>query len=612
MKKKFVFYIFLLGSIPLIFFTGGVESPVRYVYYPLIVLLIPEFDSGAILRISLNFCILFAALPFASGAQAAGQYPIYPVGLNTVFFLIMAVIAGRISDFLRGERDAHAKATDTYHGLTNALNLKIMNLQSRVDSISEAYEGIQESNKNKTRFISDVSHEIRSPLSSIRSFSEILLDYDDIDEDTRKEFIGIINKESERLAGLTNEILDLVKMDSGKVQWHMDALDLGALIASAVKTMKPLAEDKGLAMATAIEGNVPPVRGDQNRLLQVMLNLLSNAIKFTHQGKITIGAGEEKKAVAVFVSDTGEGIYPAEREKIFEEFYRIGDDLAGRPRGSGLGLSISKKIIEAHGGRIWVESEPGRGSTFRFVLPRDEAVEVGEEESGALAGVAGRQVLILEDKAARQILRGLLERLGFRTFGAENVRTALELLRIRRPDAVLMGYPKSEEHFDELRTLSRIKGIPVFLALIINDGASGPQLAVNGYISRPPDMSQIKAALREVLPAEKGKIMIISTDAEEARSIQLLVGAKNYETFVVSEAAAAEAKTPPDAIIAGTALTDDVYRVVASLRGNPATRDIPILLALRIFIRDIKCIGLDSGGYGGGIGRLLSELREAP
>ncbi len=606
--KKFYFYFALLGLLPFMLLTGGAESPVRFLYYPIMVLLIKVFSSKALLQSSLTFGILYCLVPFVRG----GEYPVYTVTINVFSFLFMAIASGQLADFLHQERVSLQKTTDTFHGLTNALNIKIMNLQSKIDSMSEAYNRLQKLDENRTRFISGVSHEIRSPLSSIRSFSEILLNYDDIDENTRKEFLNIINEESERLTHLTNEILDLVRMESGKIQWHMDDVDMGEVLQLAVRTMLPLTKDKALAMETSIPENLYLIKGDRNKLLQVMLNLISNALKFTSEGKITVGIEETPDEMKVYVSDTGEGIYPEEKEKIFEEFYRIGDDLTGRPKGSGMGLSISKKIIEAHGGNIWVESRLGKGSTFFFTLPKKEAVKPAVEEVIFPSYLSGRHILVLEDyKPMRQILRIALETLGFRTTGAESIKPGVEIAKLKKPDAIIIGYPKSEEYFSELRTLSRIQGVPLLLVAVINDEKSGLQVAVNGYISKPFDRYQILSTIEEVLPKKRGEILTVSSDPAEARDFQVLIGTDKYETSVVADVDTIDLKgSLPDAIVIGTSSSDEVYATIGFLRNNPTTRKIPILLILNFSIRDIKPIGLNSSEYGSGLNKIVERLKE--
>jgi len=605
MKRVYLLLAFL-GLIPFIFFTGGAESHFRYLYYPILVLLIPLLNSNAILQAAVAFCILYSLVPFWLG----GEYRVYLVAANVSSFLLAAIASGRLSDTVNKDRGSLRKTADTYHALTNSLNLKIMNLQSEVDSMSERYSHIQELDKNKTRFISGVSHEIRSPLSSIRSFSEILLNYEDIDANTRKEFLEIINQESERLTQLANEILDIVRIESGKTEWHMDAIDIAEVADTAIKTMLLLAEDKGISLEQRIPEKLPSVKGDRNKILQVLLNLVSNAIKFTSQGKITVGAEDMPNEIRLYVSDTGEGVYPEEKEKIFDEFYRIGDDLTGRPKGSGLGLSISKKIVEAHGGKIWAESQLGKGSTFFFTLPKGAAAADEYRGISEFAEIGGRQVLVLDDSVpVRQIMRSALESLGYSTLGAGSINTALEVAKARKLDAIIMGDPKSEDEFDKLRTFSRVQGIPLFLVSVVNDEKSGLQVAVNGYISKPLDKNQILSTIKEVSPKKTGRVLIISDDPEEARNFQLLVGASGFETVIVPDLKSINATRPPDIIIIGSLPRDQVYMAISSLRSNQATKKVPLLLALNILIRDIKCVGLNSSEYGSGLNKLIESLK---
>jgi signal transduction histidine kinase/CheY-like chemotaxis protein len=605
--KTFLLYIALMGLLPLIYFSGGVESELRLLYFPLVVLFMPT-NSKAIILSSLTFCILYALIPVLGGKA----YPFSIVGFNDFSFILVAVTSGRLSDRLKKEMHSLERATDMYHGLTNMLNLQGVNLQTKCDSLSESYESLKEKDKNRTRFISGVSHEIRSPLSSIRSFSEILLTYDDIDEATRKEFTGIINEESERLTQLANEILDLTRMETGKVEWRLDYVDIKEIIRSSSRMMLPLAEDKGLTIETAMPDRLFFVKGDRNRLLQVFLNLLSNALKYTDNGKITVGIEDDEKTsgmIRAFVADSGEGIYPEERERIFEEFYRIGDDLYGRPKGAGLGLSISKKIIEAHGGKIWVESEIGRGSTFFFTIPRSN------EEKGAVTAmrpevkVSSRQILVLDDSVvARYILGSALENMGFQTVGATS-KIALQVIEITKPGGIVFGYPENREVMDHIRALSRTHGIPLFLAFVINDDMGSLQIGVNGYISKPFNSLQMYPAIEEAMPKKKGRILIISDSPDDARSLQTLAGTRGYDTVLEQGIdVIAVRKAHPGLIIVGMTSKNKAYQVVSSLRKNPVSSNIPILLVVDIPLDDIKSVGLCQTKYGTGLTKLIENL----
>jgi signal transduction histidine kinase/CheY-like chemotaxis protein len=603
MNKKIYPFFGLLCLIPALYFTGGVESYFRLLYYPLMVLLIPGLNAEAVLQAALTFIMLYALLPL----PGHGQYPSYFVAVNVVSFLLTAVVCGKLSDYLQKERDSLQKTTDIFHGLTNSLNLKVMNQQAKMDSISESYERLLAADRNKTHFISGVSHELRAPLSSIRSFSEILLTYDDIDMETRKEFLSIINEESERLARLTNEILDVVRMEAGKVEWHMDYVNTSEIIDSAIRMMQPLAESSDIVIEKQVPDRLSPVKGDKNRLLQVLLNLISNAVKFTPRGSITVGVEDLPHEEKIFVTDTGEGIYPEEREKIFEEFYRIGDELHGRPKGSGLGLSICKKIVEAHGGSISVDSEIGRGSTFFFKLPK-LGVEDSAEEARYFEYVSGRHVLVLEDSVTmRHIMRLALEKAGYKTMGADS-RMAAEVVKASRPDAIIIGYPDNADYVDELRTIARVQGIPFFLAFIINDEKKGHQLAVNAYISKPFDSFQLNTALEEAALRKTGRIFIVSYNPEDARNLQTLIGTKGYDTIVVPDARGVQTGPLPDGVIVGPCPKEEIYRTISDIRKHSSFAGVPVILTLNVPIGGIRGVGLGAARYGRGLEELCKCL----
>jgi PAS domain S-box-containing protein len=252
------------------------------------------------------------------------------------------------------------------------------------EDLEQANLRLRELDKLKDNFLSTVSHELRTPLTSIKSFTEILLNYEE-DQKTQKEFLGIINEESDRLTRLINDFLDISKIQAGRMQWKTQAVSLSEVISQAVNSARPLVEKENLELKTEVEKDLPTVMADQDRLVQVVTNLLGNAVKFTPRGgQITLKAWQnrlpgnsDKKMLYFSITDSGIGIAPENQSKIFENFGQVGDVLKDRPKGTGLGLPISKKIIEAFGGKIWVESSLGKGSTFLFNLPlTDKLAEV--------------------------------------------------------------------------------------------------------------------------------------------------------------------------------------------------------------------------------------------
>ncbi|HEY5648891.1 MAG TPA: ATP-binding protein, partial [Nitrospiria bacterium] len=231
------------------------------------------------------------------------------------------------------------------------------------------FEQTKKLDQLKSDFVSKVSHEFRTPLTSIKGFTEILLSYNDVDVKTQKDFIAIIHEESERLTRLINDILDLSKIEAGRSDWTIQPLSPFQIVTRAVKSVQAISMEKNLPIIIEVSKNLPSIQGDMDKLIQVMENLLSNAIKFTSRGKIMVQATLEDTFVRFAISDTGIGIPPDEIEKIFDRFIQLGDTKTGKPKGTGLGLSICREIIQYLGGKIWCESEENRGSTFLFHLP---------------------------------------------------------------------------------------------------------------------------------------------------------------------------------------------------------------------------------------------------
>jgi PAS domain S-box-containing protein len=244
----------------------------------------------------------------------------------------------------------------------------------------------KEIDRMKTDFISTVSHELRTPLTSVRGFTEIIkkkLEEDifprlgDASVDVKiqktlrriRENIEIILSEGERLTTLINDVLDISKLEAGRVEWKYEKINIAEIIDRAWIAMSSLFVQKKLQFAKFIDENLPEIKGDQDRLIQVVINLLSNAVKFTESGTITCKAYEYDNEIVVSITDTGIGIAASEKKVLFEKFRQAADTLIHRPSGTGLGLSICKQIIDQHKGKIWVDSEVGKGSTFTFTLP---------------------------------------------------------------------------------------------------------------------------------------------------------------------------------------------------------------------------------------------------
>jgi signal transduction histidine kinase len=261
-------------------------------------------------------------------------------------------------------------------------------LAAAIEEAQAARATAEEASATKSAFLSSVSHELRTPLTSVVGFSRLIRRR--LDEvifpavpsgDPRRDRamrqvsdnLGIIVDESERLTTLINDTLDLAKIEAGRMEWRREPVDVADVIARATAATASLLDGSGPTMVVDVEPGLPPVTGDRDRLIQVVINLVSNAVKFTPSGSITTTArladDGEAPAIVVSVADTGHGIAPEDHARVFEQFGQARDTMPDGPRGTGLGLPICREIVERHGGRLWLESEVGRGSTFSFSLP---------------------------------------------------------------------------------------------------------------------------------------------------------------------------------------------------------------------------------------------------
>jgi signal transduction histidine kinase len=243
------------------------------------------------------------------------------------------------------------------------------------NEIQEKSRQLEIANKHKSDFLANMSHELRTPLNAIIGFSEVMLSgMAGSMPDKQKEFIGDIRDSGKHLLALINDILDLSKIEAGRMELDITRFDLPAAISNAMTLVRGRAERHGIRLASEISTDVGAYDGDERKFKQIVLNLLTNAVKFTAEGgTVTMGAQRVNGSYVFSVKDTGVGIAPEDQQAIFEEFKQVGKDYDKKAEGTGLGLALTKRLVELHGGYIKVESVVGKGSTFTFTMPIEEA-----------------------------------------------------------------------------------------------------------------------------------------------------------------------------------------------------------------------------------------------
>ncbi len=406
----------------------------------------------------------------------------------------------------------------------------------------------------KTDFISTVSHELRTPLTSILGFAKIVSKkledtiFPKVQSEEPKtqrvirqiaQNIDIMVSEGERLTKLINDVLDIAKMEAGRVDWNMQSFSVHELIERAASATFSLFEQKGLELIVDVKEDLPKIVGDRDRLLQVVINLISNAIKFTEEGSVTCKASCTDNEITVSVIDTGMGIPEVDQPKIFEKFKQVGNPLTDKPKGTGLGLSICQQIVKHHGGRIWVESELDQGSTFSFTLPIGVSavdgvttiptntsvrqlpeLRINTESSPANPN---KTILLVDDEAPiRELLRQQLSTQGYKLREAKDGREAIAEVKKQLPDLVILDVKMPEmSGFDVAAVLKhnpQSMSIPIIMLSVEEEQERGYRLGIDRYLTKPINAQELLDAVRYLLAQGTSTKKVMVVDPEDGRN----------------------------------------------------------------------------------------------
>jgi signal transduction histidine kinase len=342
---------------------GGFDSPISLFLVTIVVSIAMRFGYGPSSAAVLLLVAVNAAIALQMGKPLDSTFL-----FRAAVLLLSALLASFLFEQGRADQAALQASNDE--------------LRRAYGDLANAHQELLQIDDVKSGFIANVSHELRTPLTSVLAYSELLLTYDPEPEQQR-EFVEIIHSESERLTRLIEEVLDISKIESGEVMLQKAPVDIRTVIEASARAYRPMIEARGLAFEVDVPARLPWVEGDFDRLRQIVGNLLGNALKFTSDGRIRLAAEALDGEVLLCVCDTGGGIAPEHHGRIFDKFQQLGDVLTQKPSGTGLGLAICRQLVQVHGGRIWVESDLGEGSTFKVVLPAAPADAVLAPEPAA-------------------------------------------------------------------------------------------------------------------------------------------------------------------------------------------------------------------------------------
>ena len=506
-------------------------------------------------------------------------------------------------------------------------------MKRQKEELERVNERLTELDLMKTNFLSTVSHELRTPLTSVIGFARIMQKkfetvlYPALSEHEDKKVqkairqvmdnTTIIVEEGQRLTTLINDVLDLAKMEAGRVDWNITELSIEDIIDRGITSTSSLLANKPIKMGKDIADNLPLCEGDHDRLIQVVINLISNAIKFTDVGKVTLKARFIGNELVVSVIDSGSGIKPEDQPLVFEKFKQVGDTMTDKPQGTGLGLPICKEIIEHLGGRLWVESEIGVGSAFMFSLP----ISLQKHDTGAVTqkdrvkykptvttsdgdeiSIIWRttseslekalrsslepvivevdnapNILVIDDNInIRQFLHQELSSVGYEVREASSGAEGLAMIVEKKPDLIVldvkMPHLNGFEVAVRLHTNPVTLAIPVIFHTIAEDKSLSEQLGVECYLTKPVKDTDLLAAVKKFLkiPSARKKILLFIEDLDKRHTWVSLLECCGFEVSAidnVGQGIDSAAAFSPDLVISEFSLANQ-YNIIQQLRAE--------------------------------------------
>jgi len=444
-----------------------------------------------------------------------------------------------------------------------------------------------EADRAKSEFVSTVSHELRTPMTAIKGYTDLLYagSVGSINAEQGR-FLGIIKNNADRLTALINDLLDISRVETGRIRFEPRPVQIGDVIADVVNALAGQARSKRQKLTYEVVGGLPDIMGDRNRLNQVLTNLVANAIRYTLQGgEVEVRAYPVEGAVRVDVRDTGIGISPEDLGCIFERFYRANNPLVQEISGSGLGLSIARMFVEMHGGRVWVESEEGKGSTFTFILPAPVHAEQEGRRIPPRLMARTRTILIVEDEPdIAKLIKMQLENGGYRVSILGSGPSVVAKVEEEKPDLIILDLLLPD--LDGMEVLRALKAnlttsdIPVIVMTIVPDDGSAWSLGIVDYLTKPVAGEDLLRSVEKALTWQ-GRILIVDDDEDTVAMLSAAVRQIGFTPLVAAdgyEALAMTRRHRPDLILLDLRLPGmDGYEAVTHLKRNAVTQTIPII-----------------------------------
>ena len=441
----------------------------------------------------------------------------------------------------------------------------------------------------KNEFVSTVSHELRTPLTSIKGYVDLILDGSAGEtSEIQKEFLGIVKENSDRLVELINEMLDISRIESGRVHLKVEPLNMGELVRGAVDTFRAVLAQTGRSITVSVSRNLPRVAADRDRVGQVLINLISNALKYSPGGgEVTVSAKREGESVVISVTDHGLGITREDQKRLFTKFYRVDSAMTREIGGTGLGLSICKTILELLGGSIGVRSKSGQGSTFWFSLPLAPEELVRTPSLKGPEAMGGTVLVIDRDPDVADLIETYLVKRGYAVVQAHTADDALAMALKVRPRAITLDVILDDgDGFDLLHRLKEhdeTRDIPVVVLSIVCDEGKSCRMGAANYLEKPIDHGRLLSMIDDIVGGIDSPVaLVVDDDRSVVKVLSETLRRKGFAVVAAYdglEALASLEQRVPDIIVTDLRMPKmDGYDLIQRVKTNPAWAEIPVLV----------------------------------
>jgi signal transduction histidine kinase/CheY-like chemotaxis protein len=456
------------------------------------------------------------------------------------------------------------------------------------DEIQEKSRQLEQASRHKSQFLASMSHELRTPLNAIIGLTEMMVsNAPRFGTEKAAEPLRRVHRAGTHLLGLINQVLDLSKIEAGKLELNPTLVDLATLVDEIVGTARQLAEQNKNRLVVEAHDNLGSLMVDPMRLQQILLNLLSNACKFTKAGEVALRIRkivDERSGIEFAVADTGIGMTAEQQAKLFEEFSQAESSTAQRYGGTGLGLAITRKLARMMGGDVTVNSEPGKGSVFTVRLPSDEATGPTQESRAQGSDC----VLVVDDDAtARELIAEHLKAEGLPVVTAASGLEGLKLAKHLRPIAITLDVMMPDldgwSVLAALRQDTELADIPVIMVTILDEQRRAASLGAAGYLTKPIDRDRLRRIMgRFRTPARATRVLLVEDDADQRERLRAWLEGQHWlvqEAANGREALACLQADRPDVILLDLMMPEmDGFAVVAALQKEPRWRDVPVIV----------------------------------